>query len=151
MKQEYARSRPIIRIGSPSPSYKGNSVRFATNKEATHAWLMLASMGISAYLDAALDGWYPNESTTAWLKPMVMDYSIVPDIKLYDRTEHSVMVYSQWMRCDYPVGHDKLFQSIASLIREWRDIIESERGDDEPVPMPHKRLDRKPKEGAVMR
>ncbi len=142
MKQEYSRSRPIVRIGSVSPKFKNNAIRFQDTHTATKAWLMLASMQIPAFLDAGADGWYPNTKTTAWGKSGVMDYSIVPDIELLDKTEHGVMIYSQWMRCEFPVGHEKLFDTIAGLIREWRDIIESEYGEGELIaPMPHKRLE----------
>lgn len=123
-------ARPIVAIGNTYTAFqnKRTMVTFTDRKEATQAWLMLASMGVPAFLDAACDGWYPNRSTTAWMKPVAMDFSVIPDIKL-EELPTAFSIYSKWMRCDYVVYKDRVYESIASIIREWRDIVESERDE----------------------
>lgn len=122
MAQEMTKARPVIAVGNAGD---GLTVEYADYGEATQAWLMLASMGIPAGLDAGLDGWLPNNVTTAWRKETPMDFRLVPDIKL-EPGKCATMIYSRWMRCEFPVAHEKVYETIRSIIREWRDIIEAD-------------------------
>lgn len=118
----HTKAPPVVSIGHVSDQ---NTVTFSSHQEATQAWLMLASMGVPAALCAGADGWYPNNLTTAWRKPVEMDFSIVPDITLKLEGD-SYLIESCAMRCEFRRAEPEVWKLIAEIIREYRDRIEAD-------------------------
>jgi hypothetical protein len=114
------KASPTISIGHVS---QNNKVQFANYKEATTAWLVLASMGIPAALDGGLDGWLPNTSTSSWRKDTGLD-SNIPDISL-TRTNTGFKIESAAMHCEVPATEENVWEVVTSIVVEYMDRVES--------------------------
>ena len=131
-KQECTKAKPVIYIGKFNPVYKitPEKIKFEDMTTAKTAWLMLAEMGIEAFLDHGIDGYLSTTETTAWKKQTgIADYKVIPDISLKNNIDDgnlcSVTITSQCMQCDYTVSHAVLDKHIKEIIIEWRDLVDA--------------------------
>ena len=112
---------PVLKIGHVS---ENNAIKFPSYREATNAWLVLASMLVPAALDAGADGWYSNTETTAWGNETGLDLERIPDIKV-SNTERGFKIESQCMRCEILASPVNVWAKVHSIITEYMGRVDS--------------------------